>query len=278
MSTNNPEVGRQIDAGGILTNYHDLGDGEPVLLLHGSGPGVSAWVNWRLTIPSLSERFRVLAPDIAGFGFSPVPDAYEYSMDAWVQHAVDFLDALEIASCSVIGNSFGGALALALGIRYPERCQSLVLMGSAGVPFKLTAGLDKVWGYTPGLENMRELVEIFAFDHSLITDELVEMRHQAAARAEVQERYTAMFPAPRQRWVDAIASSAQAIRAIRQPTLIIHGRDDRVIPVSNAYALLDWIECSELHVFGRCGHWVQIEYAASFNKLVAEYLVRATAK
>ena len=270
----NPEIGKSVDAAGILTNYHDHGEGEAVLLIHGSGPGVSAWANWRINIPFLANNFRVLAPDMAGFGFTEIPDDYEYSMDAWVKHAIDFLDTLGIETCSVVGNSFGGALALALSIRYPQRINRTVLMGSVGVPFELTTGLDKVWGYTPSLENMRELMDFFAYDNSLITDDLVEMRYQAAARPGVQEKFSAMFPAPRQRWVEAMESTETAIRAIRQPTLIIHGRDDRVIPLDNAYKLLEWINYSELHVFGRCGHWTQIEHAASFNYLVNEFLMR----
>ena len=70
MTTQNPEIANSINAGGIQTNYHDVGNGKPVLLIHGSGPGVSAWANWRLTIPELAKQYRVIAPDMAGFGFS----------------------------------------------------------------------------------------------------------------------------------------------------------------------------------------------------------------
>jgi 2-hydroxymuconate-semialdehyde hydrolase len=276
LNTNSAEVGHRIDAGGILTNYHDTGTGKPVLLLHGSGPGVSAWANWRLNIPFLSQQFRVLAPDMAGFGFTLIPDGFQYSMDAWIKHAIDFLDALDVETCAVVGNSFGGALALALAIRFPERCSRLVLMGSVGVPFELTPGLDKVWGYEPSRKNMRELMNIFAYDKSLITDELVEMRYRASMREGIQEQYSAMFPAPRQRWADSMACSEEDIRGIRQATLIVHGREDMVIPLANAHTLLEWIEFSELHVFGRCGHWTQVEHAASFNQLIAAFLARGT--
>ena len=85
-----PEIGSSINAGGIATNYHDRGTGDPVLLLHGSGPGVSAWANWRLVIPSLAENFRVIAPDIAGFGFTERPDGIRYDMETWLKHALDF--------------------------------------------------------------------------------------------------------------------------------------------------------------------------------------------
>lgn len=270
--SNNPEIAQSIQAAGIQTNYHDLGRGEPVLLIHGSGPGVSAWANWRLSLAALSQHFRVIAPDMVGFGFSERPANYHYNMDNWVAQALGLLDALHISKASVVGNSFGGALALALAIRHPERVNKLVLMGSVGVPFKITAGLDRVWGYEPSLTAMKGLLDIFAYNRALVTDELAELRYQASIRSGFQESFAAMFPAPRQRWVDAMASPLADIRALPHHTLIIHGRDDQVIPVQNAYALLDLIEQAELHVFGQCGHWTQIEHAASFNNLVAAFL------
>ncbi|MFI0400485.1 MAG: alpha/beta fold hydrolase [Thiolinea sp.] len=276
MSSNtNPEIANSISAAGIQTNYHDVGQGEPVLLIHGSGPGVSAWANWRLSLPALSQHFRVIAPDMAGFGFSERPADYQYSMENWVAQAVGLLDALNIPKASVVGNSFGGALALALAICHPERVNKLVLMGSVGVPFKITEGLDRVWGYQPSLEAMKGLLDIFAYNRALVTDELAELRYQASIRPGFQESFAAMFPAPRQRWVDAMSSPLADIRALAHHTLIIHGRDDQVIPLQNAYDLVDLIEHSELHVFGQCGHWTQIEHAQSFNRLVAEFLQQA---
>src|SRR5690349_16740322 len=110
----NVEIGKEVLAGKVWTNYHDLGQGPPVLLLHGSGPGVSAWANWRLTMPELAKRFRVIAPDIVGFGHTERPAGTRYSLDTWTTHALDLLDGMEIDKVSLVGNSFGGALALAL--------------------------------------------------------------------------------------------------------------------------------------------------------------------
>lgn len=273
----NPEVGRSVVAAGIRTNYHDVGQGFPVLLIHGSGPGVSAWANWRLTLPRLAARARVLAPDMVGFGYTERPTGISYGMDTWVRHALGFLDALGIEQADVVGNSFGGALALALAIRHPKRVRRLVLMGAAGVPFTLTPALDAVWGYTPSVAAMRHLMDLFAYDRRLVNDELAELRYRASVRPGVHEAYAAMFPAPRQRWVDALASPEAAIRALPHETLIVHGREDRVIPLSNALTLARWIHRSQLHVFGRCGHWTQIEHAERFARLVGDFLAEATA-
>lgn len=271
----NREIGKAIIANGILSNYHDVGSGTPVVLIHGSGPGVSAWANWRLTIPALSRQCRVIAPDMVGFGFSERPVGIRYDLDAWVAQAVGLLDALDIACADIVGNSFGGALALALAIRYPARVRRLVLMGSAGVPFALTPGLDAVWGYQPSLANMRKLLDIFAFDRNLVNDELAELRYQASIQPGFQEAFATMFPAPRQNSVDALASREEDIRALPHETLVIHGREDQVIPVNNSITLANWISRSQLHIFGRCGHWTQIEHAARFNQLVINFLAEA---
>lgn len=273
----NPEVGRSVVAAGIRTNYHEVGQGFPVLLIHGSGPGVSAWANWRLTLPRLAARARVLAPDMVGFGYTERPAGIAYGMDTWVRHALGFLGALGIEQADVVGNSFGGALALALAIRHPQRVRRLVLMGAAGVPFTLTPALDAVWGYTPSVAAMRRLMDLFAYDRRLVNDELAELRYRASVRPGVHEAYAAMFPAPRQRWVDALASPEAAIRALPHETLIVHGREDRVIPLSNALTLARWIHRSQLHVFGRCGHWTQIEHAERFARLVGDFLAEAAA-
>ena len=268
----NPEIARSVQAAGITTNYHDVGDGFPALFIHGSGPGVSAWANWRLVMPALSERLRLIAPDMAGFGFSERPAGIQYDLDTWVAQAIGLLDALGLEQADVVGNSFGGALALAMAIRHPQRVRRLVLMGSVGVPFDITEGLDAVWGYTPSFENMRRIMDYFAWDRSLVNDELAELRYRASIRPGFQESFGAMFPAPRQRWVDALASREEDIRALPHETLIVHGRDDRVIPLVTSLTLAQWIDRSQLHVYGRCGHWTQIEHAARFAKLVGDFL------
>lgn len=277
MSENNPEIGRSIVAAGIRTNYHDMGSGFPVLLIHGSGPGVSAWANWRLVMPKLAEKSRVIAPDMVGFGFTERPQGYTYSLDNWVQHALGLLDALGLKQVDLVGNSFGGALSLALTIRHPQRVRRLVLMGSAGVHFEITPGLDAVWGYTPSFENMRKIMDLFAWDRNLVNDELAELRYRASIRPGFQESFAAMFPAPRQRWVDALASPEEAIRAIPHETLIIHGREDRIIPLETSLKLSQLISRAQLHVFGRCGHWTQIEHADRFARLVSDFFAEASA-
>lgn len=272
-----PEVGRTVDAGGIPTNVHVIGDpatAPTVLLLHGSGPGVTAYANWRLTMPALARQFAVVAPDIVGFGYTARPDGFAFTMENWTRHVTDLLDTLGIDRVHVIGNSFGGALALSLAIHAPQRVNRLVLMGAAGVPFDITPGLEAVWGYEPSVEAMRDLLRIFAHDDWPINDDLAELRYRASIRPGVQEAFSAMFPAPRQVSLERITHDVADIARIENETLIVHGRDDRVIPMQNALDLLRLIDRSQAHIFGRCGHWTQIEHADAFNDLVVRFLSR----
>ena len=268
-----PEIGLSIKADGIMTNYHDVGEGEPVVLIHGSGPGVTAWANWRATIPELGKYFRVLAPDIFGFGYTDFPTDPIRDKQVWVDHLAGFLDVLGIEKVNLVGNSFGGGLALAFLIAHPERVNRSVLMGSVGLHFNITEGLDFVWGYEPSVENMRKVIQYLAHDQSRITDDLVQSRYEASIREGAWESYSSIFGAePRQNQLKLLESRIADIAEIENEILILHGRDDAVIPSFLATKLNNLLPNSDVHIFGNCGHWVQIERAETFNVLVRKFL------
>lgn len=272
MSNPKPEIANSIQTGAFKTNYHDYGTGFPVMLLHGSGPGVSAWANWRLVIPELSKNRRVVAPDLSGFGYTERVPGEEYNMDNWVQQAIDFMDAMGIEQTDLVGNSFGGALAIGLAVKYPNRFRKIVLMGSMGVNFPITEGLDSVWGYQPSFENMKKMLDLFVDNKKYANDELAQLRYQASIEPGFQESFGRMFPAPRQRSVEMMAAYEAEIPSIKQPTLIVHGREDQVIPVDNAYKLINLIDNAQLHIYGHCGHWTQIEKNVYFARLIENFL------
>ncbi|MDR1913566.1 MAG: alpha/beta fold hydrolase [Clostridiales bacterium] len=272
MSQQRPEIANNIQTGAFKTNYHDVGEGAPLILLHGSGPGVSAWANWNKLFPLLASKFRIIAPDMAGFGFTERVENAVYTMNNWVRQTLDLMDALNIEKANLVGNSFGGALALSLAITHPERVDKLVLMGAMGVNFPITYGLDRVWGYTPSEANMEELLEIFTFDHSFSTPALIKSRYESSMQPGFQESFSSMFPAPRQTGVDGMAGNENYIKYIPHKTLIIHGREDRVIPLENSLKLIQMIPNAELHVFGKCGHWTQIERTNEFADLLLYFL------
>lgn len=270
-----------LDVAGVSTALIDVGPGEtgasvgypPVLLLHGSGPGVTAAANWRPVIPVLSGNHRVLAPDQLGFGGTATGEPRTYGRRAWTEHALALLDTLGVGTVDIIGNSMGGAVALSIARARPHAVRRIVLMGSMGVAMALPAGLNTIWGYTPGVPQMREVIGVFAHDRRLITDELVELRYQASLRPQVRASWQAMFPEPRQRWVDDLALSGAELASVGVPVLLVHGRDDRVVPwrVSSAQ-LIDLLPDARLHVLSGCGHWTMIEKTAEFLAVVQPFL------
>jgi pimeloyl-ACP methyl ester carboxylesterase len=267
----NPEIGATADANGIKTNYLEAGKGDPVVLIHGSGPGVTSYANWRLVLPALAENFRVVAPDMVGFGFSERPANVQYGVQTWADQVVGLMDTLELPKAHLVGNSFGGAIALRIATQHPDQVGKLVLMGSMGVPFPITEGLERVWGYEPSFENMRKVLDVFAYSRELVNDELAELRYRGSIQPGFQESFAAMFPAPRQRWVEAMCTPEDDIRRLPHRTLIVHGREDQVIPVQTSLRLMELIDNADLSVFSHCGHWSMIERTADFNRAVSEF-------
>ena len=265
---------RTIDAGGVQTSYLEAGAGEPVVMLHGSGPGVSAIANWQHNIGALAQRFRVLAPDIVGFGATQRPDDVVYSLRTWTDQIWAFLDAHGIEKTAIVGNSLGGRIALQMATDCPDRITKMVLMGAPGVGMTLTDGLAALRAYDPSHDAMRELLRnYFAVDPAMITDELVAIRYEASIADGAFESYRAMFFDPRHTGSELGITEDEA-RAITTPALLVHGREDRVVPMQVSVTMLGLLPNADLHVFSACGHWTQIERAEEFSALVSDYLGR----
>ena len=273
VQESNPEIGDIVDLDGIKTNIHDRGKGKPIVFIHGSGPGVTAWANWRGVFPEMENDFRVIGYDQLGFGYTQDSrnDPAGYDLDDWSGHLISILDHLGIEKANLVGNSHGGAVSLATAARYPDRIDKFVCMGSGGVHFELTEALDFAWGYTPSLENMRTLMNYFAHDTSMMTDDLISMRLEASKRPGFQERYAALFPAPRQRHIEAISTPVEKLKALPHQVMLIHGREDVILPYQCSIDLHNLIPHSELHMFGECGHWTQIEKKDKFVGLLRNF-------
>jgi pimeloyl-ACP methyl ester carboxylesterase len=172
----------------------------------------------------------------------------------------------------VIGNSLGGRIALQMAEDRQDRLERLVLMGSPGVGMTLTDGLKALRGYEPSLEAMNDLLKTyFAVDPSLITDDLVQIRYEASAAPGAHEAYRAMFFDPAHAG-SQLAITEEQVRAVTVPTLLVHGREDRVVPLEVSLGMLQLLPAADLHVFSQCGHWTQIERSDEFNSVVADYL------
>lgn len=244
----------------------------PVLFLHGSGPGVSAWANWQHALPVVAECARAVAPDIVGFGHTQRPADVRYSLRTWTDHVWGYLDALGLDRVHVVGNSLGGRIALQMAEDDQDRLDRLVLMGSPGVGMTLTEGLRALRGYDPSLDAMRDLLRTyFAVDPALISDDLVRIRYEASVAPGAHEAYRLMFFHPDHAGSE-LAITEEQVRAVTRPSLLVHGREDRIVPVDVALTMLSLLPDADLHVFARCGHWTQIERASDFNEVIRQFL------
>ncbi|MGY1813978.1 alpha/beta fold hydrolase [Blastococcus sp. SYSU D00820] len=260
--------------------YHEAGTGHPVILLHGSGPGATGWSNFSGNIGALAEHLHVHAVDMPGWGGS---DAATVDRLDHVDAVLQFMDALGIAKAAFVGNSMGGHTALRLATLHPERITHLVTMGPpiGRVPTLFGAGDGPSEGLKvlieayrdPSPENMRRLVEVMTYDKArFATPELVRARSDAAlARPDHLRNYVEGLGrgAPIPVWVDRAR-----LADIPVPTLLIHGRDDRVVSYETTLQLLAHIPDSRAVLLNRCGHWAMIEHAEEFNRLVLDFVLR----
>ena len=272
----------KVQTGNYTTHCERSGEGkaETILFLHGSGPGVTAWSNWQFALPALADRFQCLAPDLIGFGATEHPQNPPTSMRSWMRLWVDqclaLLDAQKLEKVHLVGNSMGGAIALYLMMEAPERLERVVLMGPIGTPHKITPELDRLWGFydDPSVKMFRNIVRWFVYDDTFIADRLdsiAQTRFEAAMNPDVQRSFKAMFPAPRQTVIDDLVVPELALRRMDHPVLLVHGRDDKIVPVETSFYLLQHLSKVQLHVFGQCSHWTQIEFAKQFNQLLAQF-------
>ncbi len=270
-----------VQAGRYPTHLHRAGSGPAVVFLHGSGPGVTAWANWRFAVPALSDAFDCIAPDLWGFAQSAHPDPPPIGarawMDLWVEQVLALLDHFGIQRAHVVGNSMGGAIALHLLHRATERFDRAVLMGAIGAPHRLTHQLDVAWGFyeDPTAERLSQVLRWFVYAPAAAggdLDAIARDRLQAALDPAVRRSYEAMFPAPRQEQLDALVLPEAAYEAINRPILLVHGRDDVIVPLETSEWLLPRLPNVQMHVFGQCSHWVQIERRDAFNAVIRAFL------
>lgn len=262
-------------AEGEITHYHELGEGTPILFLHGSGTGVTAAANWWLNLPELTESGRCIAIDSVGYGQTVVPEGIEYGIKEWVRHAVRVLDALGIEKTWIVGNSIGGWIAMQFAIDFPERLLGIVSMGTGGA--KKTAALSGHANPELSEAGIRRTLEQFVVDKSLVTDELVSLRYASALNDTATDRLVEVVTA-RDRDRDALPLDFEVLGKLQIPVLLIHGMQDVVIPVTRTYELLSVIPTADAHIFSQCGHWSQVERATEFNQILKQYLALHMAK
>ncbi|MEU0468385.1 MULTISPECIES: alpha/beta fold hydrolase [unclassified Amycolatopsis] len=257
-----------LDVGDAHLAYTEAGSGSPVVWLHGSGPGATGMSNFGGNLPAFSD-YRNIVVDLPGWGESPRPETDE----PLIFHAADrvcrAMTALGIERAHLVGNSYGGAVAMRIAMRYPDRVDRLVLMAPGGVlppdapPWP--AGLARLFGYMaadkPSREAMAEFVRLMVHDESLATEALIDERYESSLRAHPE------LPIP-----PNFGDLTPDLGLITAPTLLVWGREDQTVPLAWAPKILAGIPNAELRVLPNCRHWVQYERAPEFNHIVREFL------
>ena len=276
---------RMVEAGNITLHLNELGDGPPLVLLHGSGPGATSWSNFKQNLPALSQHFRILAVDQPGFGGSDKPPfTREESIFQVTSRALAGLfDELGIGKAHILGNSLGGANALRFAIDHPERVDRMVLMGPGGAAVNifsppLSEGFKSLRTFfaadNPNRDQLEAFIRILVFDQDLVTEELIDERYAAAVEPDqldgARRAQQSMLNVPEsdQLW--------RYLHKIRHPILMTWGRDDRVLPLDMAIFAMRRLPDARLHVFPRCGHWAQVEHQREFDRLTIDFLTMDT--
>lgn len=267
--------GQRVAAGEIALNVTRAGAGaDTVVWLHGSGPGATGMSNFGQNLPAFAD-FDNLVFDLPRYGGSDRPSIDGSLADYAAARVVDALDALEVERTAIVGNSFGGGVGALIAAEHPERVSRLVLMAPGGVrppelrvPEDLPPGLKLLFGYMaqgPDRERMAALVQAMLHDPGMATDELIDQRYQASTGgAEID-----MTRPPLN-----LGDVTPSLPSIRCPLLLIWGREDRFVPLAWAPKWLELVDDAELHVLPHCGHWVQYERRADFDRLAGEFLRR----
>lgn len=271
---------RFADAGGVKLHYHEAGsaEGVPVVLLHGGGPGVSAWSNFGRNLPVFASAFRTLAVDQVGFGKSGKPPVEGSYFTFSASKLAALLDGMGIEKVHLVGNSLGGGTAVRFALNNPDRVGRLVLMGPGGLSLNAfspdpTEGVKRLseFAMEPSREKIEAFIRTMVFDQRLVTDELIDERYATASEPGALEALRSMGMS-----FFAHAEEGMLWREahnLKHRTLLIWGREDRVNPLDGALIALKVIKRAQLHVFGGCGHWAQLEKFEEFNHLAISFLL-----
>jgi len=273
--------GKYVQAGPLKLHYHEAGaeHAETVILLHGGGPGASAWSNFGRNLPEFAKHYRTIAVDQPGFGRSDKPTEHPQYFRHSADAVAGLMDTLGIERAHFVGNSLGGGAAVRFALNHGKRAGRLVLMGPGGLSVNLfapdpTEGVKNLGRFAakPSRERMEAFLRIMVHDQALVTDELIDERFAAANTPESLAAMRAMgmsFARPDTYEEGMLWREAHRLR---QRVLLIWGREDRVNPLDGAVLALKTIPRAQLHVFGGCGHWAQLEKFDEFNRLALDFL------
>jgi 2-hydroxymuconate-semialdehyde hydrolase len=273
----------RIETAGFETHLLRAGQGndKAMVLIHGGGPGADARANFQPTLEIFGEYFDVCAPDLAGFGTTERPEPGTIKgMGPWmklhVEQVLAVIDHVSPSGATLFGNSLGGAVALTATLQSPEKVDAMVLMGSAGPPVEPAPATKEMLKFysDPTRERLRAILASFVYDLDGFDDldQIVEMRYDFAVKPEVRQSFEAMFSMEDGQALRDHNVFRDRIGSITQPTLVVHGRQDRIIPVEGSFWLAENLPDADLVVLDRCGHWAMLERQTTFTKAVIEFV------
>ncbi|MGA1849737.1 alpha/beta hydrolase [Sphingobium yanoikuyae] len=262
-----------VDAGGVRTHWLEAGQGPVLVLMHGGGAGADSWGNWKDCIPIFARHFRVIAPDMIGFGKTdkPSPETYVYDQPGRNRHLADFLDVLDLKGVHIVGNSMGGATAIGVALDRPDLLARIVLMGSAGLPIppKPSPHLLHNLQYDFTREGMRRVIGGLTAPGFQPSDEMVEYRFQLLEDDAARAALNAINGETRK---GTLNYDEERLKTIEHPVLVVNGKDDGVSIMPRAYRFLDLFPNSWGYIVPHCGHWAMIEATEDFCGAVNRFL------
>jgi pimeloyl-ACP methyl ester carboxylesterase len=263
-----------VQTGTFSTAYYrgGKGPGRPVILVHGGGAGAESVSNWHRSFPLFAAHGPTYAMDMVGFGNSdaPAPEEFAYTQDARNRQLIDFIEALDLGPARLIGNSMGGCTSLGVAMERPDLVDSLVLMGSGGraKAGALSPDLGPVIHYDFTVEGMRAIIGVLANPGFIPSDEQVQYRYEMSIRPELKVAYKATMG-----WVreNGLYYPDDAIAAVKTRTLVVNGKEDKVVPIEQAYEFLLLLENSTGYLIPHCRHWAMIEYPELFSRVCLDF-------
>jgi 2-hydroxy-6-oxonona-2,4-dienedioate hydrolase/4,5:9,10-diseco-3-hydroxy-5,9,17-trioxoandrosta-1(10),2-diene-4-oate hydrolase len=268
---------RFVEFDGLRVHYNETGSGPALIFVHGGGPGSSGLSNFSRNMAAFSDRYRVIAIDLPGYGQSTKLKIAEPLWGYYAKVLAGFIDALGLGKAHLVGNSLGGAASLKTAVDFPDKVDRLVLMGPGGgyslFEKQPSDGIVSLLTFYappgPSLERLRQFIKYLVFDPSTVTDELLQDRLDRALDPETAE-FMPLRLGPNMAPIEDLWR--ERLDRLPHETLIIWGREDRVNPMDQGLILARQIPNARFLVMPKCGHWAQWEKADEFNRTVAAFL------
>ena len=263
-----------VETAGYKTHYVESGSGAPLILIHGGGAGADGLGNWQQCIPYLARDFRVIAYDLVGFGKSDAPDVetFPYDRDSRVEQAIALIEALSLAPANIIGNSMGSVVALGLAMQRPELLNKIVLMSSAGLNRKVPPAIAASANYDFSLQAMRGIIRVLTRPEFEVDEDLVRYRYELLLdKPDMRKAYLRTM----QVVIDSggLYYEEDEIAAVKTPALVFHGREDKVIPLTEAIQLLGLLTEAHAYFVPHCGHWAMIEQPEILSRISRSFIL-----